>query len=163
MELEKKTEPKKAASAETGEINRIKDQVLELMNDFVNECENYGYETEQKRGHFIGGGFNNFQFMREAFDIGRSHPDLMPSHLNVSHFEGQISEIFELEFLNGFVKSFAEKVDTAFRYKTDKCFHEALAVYGFLEECERDKIHEATPLLKRLRTFYHHEKKKVSE
>jgi hypothetical protein len=58
---------------------------------------------------------------------------------------------------------FALAADIACRYKTDLCYHEALSIYGFLEEAVKSKVYHSEELLKQLWTFLHHEKSKDSE
>jgi hypothetical protein len=158
------TEPQKEATpSETSEINRIKAQLFDLMNDFFNVCKNMGYETETDHEYFKGGGADSLNFIRVAFEIGRDNPSLMPRQLDVSLFNGKMREMKDLQDLNLAMKAFAKTVDTASRYKTDACYRDALAVYGYLELLERENDTEAKSFLSRLRTFLHHEKSKPSE
>jgi hypothetical protein len=64
----------------------------------------------------------------------------------------------DMQDLSALLKYFAEAADIASRYITDACYHDALAVYGFLEQYERDRIPGARELVCQLQPFFHHEK-----
>jgi len=142
-----------------GELNGLIAQLEERAQFFIG-AEGIGFNlTGRDRQRLFGAGVKGNGFIDKTFDIARDNPEFMPPNFDMPAFTADIGKFEGLRQLTLVLRQFQKAADDAFIQQSDRCYREALRVYGSLREQARARVPGAEPLFEALMTFFRRRRK----
>jgi hypothetical protein len=151
---------KKAKGAKAmSPIVAITGQVQDLLGDFeqAEEVDNTLSQAERKR--LIGAGVRNYGFIDKAYDIARDNPKFLPSYIDVQEIWQDMHDFEEMRQLVMVLEKFLDLANESMLVRGNKCFHDALRVYGALKEMTKSRVPGAKSLFESLMSFFRKRRK----
>jgi hypothetical protein len=151
---------KKAKGAKAmSPIVAITGQVQDLLGDFeqVEEVDNALSQAERKR--LIGAGVKNYGFIDKAYDIARDNPKFLPSYIDAQEIWQDMHDFEEMRQVVMVLEKFLDLANESMLVRGNKCFHDALRVYGALKEMTKSRVPGAKSLFESLMSFFRKRKK----
>lgn len=142
-----------------GALNTIIAGVEYQMNEFTKTGKAGSGMTGRERQRLYGAGVRNYGFIVEAWNIARENPAFMPPFFMGEQFGSDIRELEQMRQLDLALEQFKDAVNKSLLVKSDKCYREALRVYGSLKEQSRNKVAGAEVFHAALRIFFRRSKK----
>jgi hypothetical protein len=140
-------------------LNSVISGVEQQMAQFINtENVNSGM-TGKERQRLFGAGVKNYGFISKAWNIARENQQFLPPFFAREQFGGDVRELEQLRRLDMTLGQFKEAVGKCLLIKSDKCYREALRVYGSLQEQTRSRIPGSQVFHEALKGFFHRSKR----
>ena len=138
------------------EINRY----LESKRQFLIDAGKLGANlTGKERQRLFGAGVKNYGFIEKAYDVARENPDFMPPHLNIENLAEGLRDFENIRQLVFELEQYLQAASNVMILESDLHYHNALRIYGSLQEQARNRVHGAEPLFEALRTFFKRRKR----
>jgi hypothetical protein len=152
MATSKKKTVKKPKTMST--IVAIAETVQDLMNDFSQEEDINNTLSQAERRRLIGAGVKNYGFIDKAYDIARDNPKFLPPFLSAQEIWQDMHDFEEIRQLVMVLEKFLQLATESMMIRGNRCFRDALRVYGALREMTRNNVPGAKPLFESLVTFF---------
>jgi len=126
----------------------------QLIEDFMDEQQVSANLTPADRRRLVGVGVRNNGFIDKAFDIALDNPQFMPAHFDVTTLNWNMRELEDFRQLMLVLQQFTQLASNAFLIQADSCYRDALRIYSSLQEQARNRVPNAEPLFRALKTFF---------
>jgi hypothetical protein len=131
------------------------------MNEFVSKQIAKATLTGKERMRLIGTGVRNYGFIDKAIDIARDNPEFVPPFLPVDAMLQEKEDFEEVRQLVFVLEEFLQAANSEVLVRGNKLFHDALRVYGSLQEMTKSCVPGAAPLFESLKSFFHKRRKQT--
>jgi hypothetical protein len=147
----------------SSDIQKIAGDVNNILS-YINQFDNINASLSgMERKRLISAGVKNWGLMEKAFDIAKDNPQFVPPFYNLEQAGTDLREFEELRQLVLELENILQIANDLLLIKSDKCYREALRVYGNLRELSRTKVPGAEPLFASLMAFFRKKKRAVGK
>jgi hypothetical protein len=145
---------KKTSAKADGDLAFIVEDVQELMEIFMKEGNVDSTLTPSERRRLIGAGVKNYGLIDKAYDIARDNPKFLPPFLSAQEIWQDMHDFEEARQLVMVLEKFLQLATENMMVRGNRCFRDALRIYGTLQEMARNQVPGAKPLFESLMTFF---------
>jgi hypothetical protein len=154
---------KKASSKAKSGLAFITEDVQEMMEVFMDNVSVDSTLTQSERRRLVSAGVKNYGLIDKAYDIARDNPKFLPSYIDAQEIWQDMHDFEEMRQLVLVLEKFLQLANESMLVRGNKCFHDALRVYGALKEMTKSRVPGAKPLFDSLQTFFRRRKKQGEE
>jgi hypothetical protein len=129
------------------------------MNNFVEEADIDTIMTAKERARLIGAGVRNYGLIDKWFDVVRDNPAFVPQFLSPEELWDDMHAFEEARQLVWVLEKFLQLANDVMMIRGNKCFQNALSIYGNLKELSKRGVPGAKPLYEALLKFFRKRRK----